>query len=157
MSNTLEKQYFLELNEITLFNYDKCLNGKLVYCRRNTAKGTPENDFQAWSTIYDQYLSRFGIGKQYSLFLDKMEELTILNCDFVITGDRFLLNKIRILEAEIKDSSKEDGSTLTEQVVMVSKWMRSRVNPRETTADEFYTMVEMIKKENEDGKKNREQ
>ncbi|WP_141783222.1 hypothetical protein [Mycoplasmopsis bovis] len=33
--------------------------------------------------------------------------------------------------------------------------MGSRVNPRETSADEFYTMIEMIKKENNknDGKK----
>ena len=151
----LEELYFLDLNEITLFNFEKCLNGKIGYTRRNVNIGDESSDFEAWCSIYDQYLSRFGIGSKYSIFLDKLQELTILNCDLAITGNRFLLNKIRVLENEIEEFGKEDKSSLTEQVVLVSKWMGSRVNPRETTADEFYTMIDLIKKDNENGKKDK--
>ncbi len=152
MSNTLEKSYFLDLNEITLFNYDKCLSGKLIYTRKNTAKGSEDNDFLAWSTIYDQYLSKYGVGKDYSLFLDKIEELTLLNCDLAITGDTFLLNKIRLIEAEIKEYSEKESMELVDQLVLVGKWNRGRVNPKETTAGEFYAMIEMIKRESSNKK-----
>ncbi len=150
----LEQNYFLDLNEIPLFNYDKCLNGKIGYVRRNVTIGDESSDFEAWSMIYDQYLEKFGVGRKYSIFLDKMEELTLVNCDIAITWDRFLLNKKRILESEIKQLSKGDKSDLIDQVVIVSKWMRSRVNPKETTAGEFYAMVKMMQQEYERQKGN---
>lgn len=151
----LEQRYYLELNEIPIFNFDHCLGGKMGYIRRDSSVGNPENDFTAWCQVYDQYLSKYGIGTKYSIFLDKMEELTILYCDFVLSGDKFLQNRIRILENEIKEYGKGDKSDLTDQIVLVSKWMGGRVNPRETSADEFFSMIKQIEKEQENGKKNR--
>lgn len=149
-----EEHYFLELNEIPLYNFDKCLNGKYGYTRRSWSVGNDEKDFEAWTSIYDQYIAKFGIGRDYSIFLDKMEELTLINCDFVMTGNNFLLNKKRLLEAELKEYTEKEGVGLTQQIVVVTKWMGSRVNPRETSAEEFFTMLEMIKKEQEkNGKK----
>jgi len=147
MWNTLEEHYFLDFSEIPLFNYEKCLNGEYHFARKDKTKGNDQADYHVWKLIYDQYLKKFGIGREYSMFLDKVEELTLLNCEYVETENRFLLNGIRRLEREIEDFTKKEKGNFTEQVVIVSKWLGSRINTRETTADEFYTMVEMIKKE----------
>lgn len=54
-----------------------------------------------WNNLQQQYFDEFGVDDNFLIRLQKMKKLTELNLDYVITGNRFLLNQITQIEIEL--------------------------------------------------------
>lgn len=143
------KNYYQDIDEMPLYNWRKCRAGKLKYTRKDLEVGKKKYDKKYWEKVHDTYLDQFGLGSGFIRYLELAIELAEANCDFVITDDRFTLNRIRELEREIEDLIKrgEEGGGMDVAVVYVSKWMNTMVNEREVTVKMFYTMLQEYEKE----------
>lgn len=144
----LKSNYYTEIDEISLRNYRKAMTGKLEYLRKDETKGTKKEDVKAWQLVYDDYLNEFGLGYKYENYIELQLELIELNCQFVDTNERFLLNRIELIKAEMREfETIEDSDNLDDAIVYVSKWLGSVINEREISAKSFFKMLNSMIKE----------
>lgn len=151
------------IDEIPLYNWDKCLNGELKYVRKGN-EGNEQQDNENWIKIYDQYLVEFGLSKMHKKLLLALKEKAIHECDYIITGDKFKLTLIEMSESKLRQMIEINkvGVTTEQTMIHVSKWVGYRINPREITVKEYFYLLKeferSIKQENNilnNGKKNK--
>ena len=91
-----------------------------------------------WISLQDEYLDEFGLDEKYKQQLRLEKEITGLNCDFVITRDRFLLNIIKMKEADIKATKTVEAFSFYQMKDPVEKYKGYRVDPLTTSVKEWY-------------------
>jgi hypothetical protein len=96
--------YYSDTEMLPLFNW-RMINEKndLTYLRLDKSKGDKKNDSKAWNVILDTYYAEFGLSEDYEVLLELKQDLAVVNCDFAISGNAFLQNKIRHLNEQIKE------------------------------------------------------
>lgn len=136
--------YYANIDELPLFNWKKCQEGKKEYTRKNIEEGNEIGDYQAWTDIYSSYLEAFGISRQYKEYLSKQSAYIRALLRFAQSGDDFDKNDIRIIRIELdlleKQFESKDNSTLDDAIVYVSKWLGGGfIDENKTTVKQFYT------------------
>jgi len=132
----------LEIDDFPLFNWEKCEGGELRYVNKDSK--SRKSDFIAWNLLFNQYLERFGLGELMSEYLDVKAFLTELRLLYIETGNRMLLNQIKIEEARLKklDPSAHEGMTIDQSLVYLSRWMGGgMLNKRKITIVEFKNLM----------------
>ena len=95
-------EYWSSIDEMPLYNWIKCNNGKLEFTRI-TKKGNKVQDYIHWKRLYNEYLTEFGLDTRYKKYLDAQKKKALLQSEYVITKERFKLTEIEIQEQRIKD------------------------------------------------------
>lgn len=150
------KDYLTSIDECMVYNWRKCQEGELTYCRKDLLTGTPENDVLAWELIQDSYYEKFGLGKDYLRVLEIQKDIALLQCDLVITNDKFLNNKIKRYKRELEEIlNRPYKSDMQETLIHITKWLGSPVREKETTVLELYSMLNVMKKESDKQKKDK--
>lgn len=145
-----KNDYYNSISECTIFNWRKCLSGDYVFTRKNLDVGTEEMDALAWINIYDDYIKQIGLGKNYEYIMEMRKDLAILQCDFIITNNRFLLNKINVLTETIDEALKnteKGGEDMTTTLLRLSKWAGFKLNEKTTTVLELHKMIDLVKQQ----------
>ena len=107
---------------------------------------------EIWTTIYDEYLEEFGLSTEYLEHLNKKKELSMLKNEFILTGDRNLLNLIDIEEAELLDSyTKSEATTFESVVIALEKIQKVPIDVKKITVYQYNNYLRTLK-ENKDGK-----
>ena len=105
-----------------------------------------------WQTIYDEYLEEFGLSKEYIEHLNKKKEIARLKKEYILTGDRNILNLIDIEEAELIDSyTKTESQEFESVVVGIEKMQGIRIDPKKITVYQYNNYIRNLK-EKKDGK-----
>ena len=135
-------QSYSTIDDFPLYNWEKCQSGDMRYVNRD-AKSTKYDEI-IWLKLYNEYLERFGIGEGLEYFLKLKIHLVKLRLQFIQTNDLFLLNQIKVAEAQMisADPSKLQGMTTQQCLVHLSKWMGTIVRAKEITIVEFKEMFE---------------
>lgn len=137
-----EQNYYRSVDDIILYNWRMCLKGELNHVRIDLGKGNAKDDAKHWEIVYDSYLEEFGIGSDHEYYNDLVIELIQKRCEFIISGERFILNRIEVLEVLIDElMNKGGGSDMDTVIIYVSKWMGQFINERNITARMFFKMV----------------
>ena len=142
--------YHQHIDELPLYNWLKINEGNLKYCRKNLAIGTKAQDEKHYEIIKETNYEEFGVDPEYLRLLNLFLKVSEARLDWVITGDNFIKNKIIRSEAEIEeliDRKKEGGGDVDESIILLGKWMGSRVDPKIVTVKEFTKMISVFKKE----------
>ena len=81
-----------------------------------------------------------------------MKRKAILECDFVITKDKFKLTEIGVEEAKIKSmlDNKGEGTSIEKSLIYLSKWLGYRINIKEVTTLEYFNLLEEYGKANKE-------
>lgn len=134
---TNSNKYYQSIEEFPLFNWIKCNDGKLEFVHLQR-KITPLNEVK-FIELYNQYLERFGLGKDYEKYIKLKKKLINLKLEFVKTGDASLLNQIDFEEARLKqlDPSKTQGMDIGQCLVHLSKWSGYWIDTKKITVVEF--------------------
>lgn len=144
-----EKHWGL-IDEFPLFNWMKCNDGDMRYTRLILTEGTEAQDQEAWLNLYDQYIKKYGLAKLHKRMLEVMKQKATLECEFVMTKDRFKLNLIEIEEQRLKDmmANAGEGMKIEDSLVHLSKWAGYRLNPKEISVVEYFNILKQYGKEN---------
>ncbi len=116
-------------------------------------------DEEAFCRIHDEYLTRYGLNKQYSQLLDVLKKKAQLELNYVQTKDKFSLTLLEIEEENLKImiSNNGQGVSIEQTLVHLSKFVGYWLRAKEITAGEYYTLLDEYKRINdiENGKKNK--
>lgn len=105
---------------------------------------------QAWELIFDDYLKRYGLSKMYKRLLEVKKRKALLECEYVITRDKFNLTLIEMEERNLEQmlNNKGEGVSINTALVYLGKWVGYRLNPKELTTLEYFTLMDLYGKEN---------
>lgn len=134
-----------------LHNWIKCTeNDDLRYVCKDVQNADKVDVAEQWCIIYDDYINRFGLNKMYKRLLEVMKKKALIECDYVITRDRFNLTLLQMEEANLKQmlGNRGESTSISEVLVYLSKWVGYRLNPKELTTLEYFQMMRQYGKEN---------
>lgn len=146
----LKENYYSSIREIILFNWWKVQEGNIQFTRLNSNNGTDEEDIEAYIRINDSYIEEFGIDKTQLEIIELQRRIAILQCDYVIEEDRFILNEINRLEKEINEMlTNKNGGDRDGLVIHLEKWLGFKIDEKQITANKFYKVVREYEREAE--------
>ena len=143
----MQERHYQSIDEIPLFNWQKCLNGELKYVHLELKEETDNQE--AFSKLYDEFLQKRGVNKEYQKYLDILKKKALLQCDFLITKDDFKLTQIEIEDAKIVSLQKtsESGLSIEKTLIYLGKWLGYRLDWKVITVTEFYSIMEEYEKQ----------
>jgi hypothetical protein len=142
----LEK-YYQSIEEIPLFNWQKCLEGDVKYVNLETKEDSSNQE--AFTKLYDEFLQKRGVNKEYKKYLDILKKKALLQCEFLITKDDFKLTEIEIQDAKIVSLQKtsEEGLSIDKTLIYLGKWLGYRLDWKIISVSEFYSILEEYEKQ----------
>lgn len=141
--------YYFSIDTIPLYNWNKCLDGKKEYVRKN-GNGSGDLDEVVWDMLYTQYIKTYGLGKVYDKMLKVMKKKVIYELEFVITNDRFKLTQIEMQETTLKNmmASANTGISSDQSLIYLSKWIGYWIQSKEITVKQYFDMLKEYERYN---------
>lgn len=159
--NNYELQLYTKLDTLPLYNWKRLYKEKdlkyLVIKEENRNFTLNQKQYrqleETWYNIYDEYIIDFGLNKKMIRILDIEKQIALLKCDLWLDNNKFLKNKIRILEKKL-DKEKNNtidkkGNDFDRQLVLIEKWLQSSIDPKNISARKYFTYLQMIEEESE--------
>ena len=143
----MQERHYQSIDEIPLFNWQKCLNGELKYVHLELKEETDNQE--SFNKLYDEFLQKRGVNKEYKKYLDILKKKALLQCEFLITKDDFKLTQIEIEDAKIVSLQKtsESGLSIEKTLIYLGKWLGYRLDWKVITVTEFYSIMEEFEKQ----------
>lgn len=156
-------EIYKTLSDIPFYNWQKMYSeknlGYLIVNKENRIfDNNPSLNIRlenAWNSIYDEYLKDFGLNDRMERVLELERQIGLLLCDLWIEDNKFLRNKIRILQKKLErekaltEDDGESGSTYERQTVMIEKWLQSSIDTKKISARKYFTYIALIGEEAE--------
>jgi len=138
---------WVDLEEMPINNWRLILEtGDLKYLFKSRKGRVSNRCIDHWDTLQQEYLDEFGIEESYKQILRLEKKLLNLNLDFVIERDRFLLNMIKITEADIKALKSEESVKFYEMLDHVEKYKGFAIDPDKYSVKKWYYSLKNISK-----------
>ena len=143
----MQERHYQSIDEIPLFNWQRCLNGELKYVHLELKEETDNQE--SFNKLYDEFLQKRGVNKEYKKYLDILKKKALLQCEFLITKDNFKLTQIEIEDAKIVSLQKtsESGLSIEKTLIYLGKWLGYRLDWKVITVTEFYSIMEEYEKQ----------
>jgi hypothetical protein len=143
----MSEKYYQSIEEIPLFNWQKCLEGDVKYVNLETKEDSGNQE--AFNKLYDSFLQKRGVNKEYKKYLDILKKKAMLQCEFLITKDNFKLTQIEIEDAKIVSLQKgsEEGLSIDKTLIYLGKWLGYRLDWKIISVSEFYSILEEYEKQ----------
>jgi hypothetical protein len=143
----MQERHYQSIEEIPLFNWQKCLEGDVKYVNLETKEDSGNQE--AFNKLYDSFLQKRGVNKEYKKYLDILKKKAMLQCEFLITKDNFKLTQIEIEDAKIVSLQKtsEEGLSIDKTLIYLGKWLGYRLDWKIISVSEFYSILEEYEKQ----------
>jgi hypothetical protein len=145
------EKHYKSISELPLYNWVKVSAGELKYLQKNIDENCSEEELQnAYEILFDDYLTKRGLSKSYKRLLDLMKKKTLLECEYIITGERFKLTEIELTEQMLRSEIGKDTVDISveKSLVFLSKWIGYRLDWKVVTVSEYYIILEEYGKAN---------
>lgn len=145
----MSKKYYT-FDDIPLYNWIKCTQGNFEYVLLAQEEIDLKECEQQFNSIFDEYIKNNGLSKTYIRLLELVKKKALLEVDFVITQDEFLLTKIEVCKADIESmkKSQERGISIQETLVILSKYMGYRLDWKVITKSEYDMILQQYSNNN---------
>lgn len=147
----MSEKLYNSINEIPLFNWVQVSAGELKYLIKNPGDRPEQYDLQgAYEILFDDYLIKRGLSKSYKKLLELMKKKTLLECEYIITGETFKLTEIQLAEEILRSEMEKDKVDISveKSLVFLSKWIGYRLDWKVITLSEYYLIMEEYGKAN---------
>jgi hypothetical protein len=145
------RSYYDSIENMPLYNWEKCQNGDLTFCRVNNDETSEALDGKAWEILNYEYMEIFGVSRHHRKYLELQKRKTMLELELIETGNRFLNNKIRQVSDEIQNvfrADKDKQMTYDSSLIYLSKFMGFNQDKRTITVLRYFTMIQEYGKKN---------
>lgn len=140
---------YSSIDDLPMYNWKKIHDTDELKWLFVTKQEVENNELleRRWALIYDEYLNEFGLSDEYKEILKVKRKIANLQADYIIKGDRVLLNFINIEKNALEslyDTSKK-GSTFRDSLVHLEKMQGIKINTKTITVADYYNYLRSIK------------
>lgn len=104
-----------------------------------------ENLKEHWHKLSNEFIEKIGLTDHFKAAFEIKKKIISLNCKFVRTKDRFLLNEINFQMDKLRQSESGEAADLTLIVSKLEKIYGFEMNPRTTSVIDFYRRLNSLK------------
>ena len=90
-----------------------------------------------WTKVYNEYIERFGLPKNFERYLELMSEALELYYDSM-NGERYKYTLAQVKHKQANDLMKGQSADIHKRAAQLSKFMGFKVDVNTTTVSEFY-------------------
>lgn len=149
--------YYDSIEELPIWNWFKIQeNDDVSYLLKAQSKLNDDQKIelgQVFERIYQEFLKLFGISDEFYQIISLRREIAIMKLDMYLNNDASMETFIEIKELELAKLLKSnEGSTTHELKARIEKFMGFRLDEKMVSVKEFYSYIELIKKEFKNGK-----
>ena len=143
---------YVSIDDLPMYNWKKIHDTdelKWLFVKKQEVENNELLE-RRWAAIYDEYLNEFGLSQEYKEILKVKRKIANLQADYIIKGDRIILNYINIEKNALEslyDSSK-GGSSFRESLVHLEKMQGIKINTKQITVADYYNYLRSIKNNN---------
>ena len=149
----MSEKFYESIEDMPLYNWNKCMSGDYYYVRVDEKQLDLPSCEKAFKKLYDSYFEIFGIDKKYKEQIEVIKKIALLQCDYLITRDEFKITQIEVENAklELVKTGSSSNVTLQTTLIYLSKWIGYRLDWKQVTVYEYYTLLEESSKQAKNG------
>jgi hypothetical protein len=134
-----------------IFSWQKILQtGDLKYIFKECRGRVTKKIGLHWLDLQQQYIDEFGLDERYKKLLRLQRKLHRLNLEYIISGDRFLLNLITVVERDIETLNQGEGVRFYDQLDIVEKYKGFEIDPKRYPVIKWYSALRNMAKDGKD-------
>jgi len=144
----IDSNLWYSIEEMHIYAWNKITaTGDLKYLFRNEKGFIAQRHKDHWIGLWQQYINEFGIDPEFAEKIRIMRRLSELNYQYIITGDRFLLNLIEIAELDLKSWGPQVEIKFFDVLDHVEKYKGYQIDPKQISVVRWiYTLKNMTKR-----------
>ena len=145
-----DKKYYIYLDELPIWNWHKIANtGNLIYLHKdNDYSKTDYSLVEIWDKLQDEYLEEFGITNEFRAMLVLKKRWINIKSNFLLTGDRFLLNELDEIEIDLKDTSESKViSDKDDTLIMMEQQMGFPIDEKKMSVKKYYKTINYLSRQ----------
>lgn len=98
-----------------------------------------------WMDLYQQYIDEFGVNDNFKRYMQKKQQLAAKIAEYIASGDKFKLNKINILEIDIKGMVDEkEPQKFYDVIATLDEFFNRDIDPKVLTVQKYYSYIKRI-------------
>jgi hypothetical protein len=139
-----DKNYYISISELPIWNWWKIAEtGNLIYLHKDNDYTKVDYSLVGlWNNLQNQYLDEFGITQEFEDVIKLKKKWIIKKADYLLTGERFKLTELDIIEAEINETM---NSKITvdkdDTVIMLETKLNRELNPKKISVKKYYNYI----------------
>ena len=139
-------KFYESIEYMPIYNWFKVNNGDMRFMLiKQTTKYDGKKAREYFDKIYSEYIDVFGISESYLKVIELKKNISVLQIEMAITGDRILKNFIKMAQIELNQINSKTNKTNTNEVkVHLEKYLGFRLNEKETSVKEYYTYLNVM-------------
>lgn len=139
-------KFYESIEDMPIYNWFKVNNGDMRFMLvKLSTKYDGVKAREYFDKIYSEYIDVFGISESYLKVIELKKQISVLNIEMAITGDRILKNFIKMAQIELNQINSKTNKTNTNEVkVHLEKYLGFRLNEKETSVKEYYTYLNVM-------------
>ena len=147
----MKKEYFNSIDELPIWNWWKVAEtSNLAYLQKADKYDKEDYSLVAytlWNKLQNEYLEVFGITEDFRQILALKKKWINKKTDYLITGDRFNLTEIDIIEAEINETMNEKIKVNKEDTIIVLEQKLSfPLDEKKLSVKKYYNYINHFSK-----------
>ena len=147
----MSEKLYKSISEIPLYNWVKVTAGEFKYLLVDINSEHTDQELQeAYEILFDDYLIKRGLTKSYKEILNVMKKKSILECEYILTGDEFKLTEIELNKQILKEKTEKNkyDISIEKSLIFLSKWIGYRLDWKVITLNEYHIIMEEYGKAN---------
>ena len=144
-------EYYANVDDLPIFNWAMINeNNKIQYIRKDQYnEPVVKEDIEAWKAFSNAYSDDIGQSKNYTRYVELLQESNELMAEYIATNNVSLLNDIKIIQSDIDKVKKEiddNDSSIFDMVVAIHQHLGIQLTPQTTTVRMFFKYLEQLNK-----------
>ena len=144
-------EYYANVDDLPIFNWAMINeNNKIQYIRKDQYnEPVVKEDIEAWKAFSNTYSDDIGQSKNYTRYVELLQESNELMAEYIATNNVSLLNDIKIIQSDIDKVKKEiddNDSSIFDMVVAIHQHLGIQLTPQTTTVRMFFKYLEQLNK-----------
>lgn len=152
----MSEKYYTELDEISLFNWQRCIEGKHHFMLKNPPSderkdSEKQRDYIAFCNIYNKYLEKYGLGDKMVQYLEAQNRVIQCRLNYAESGNPSWVTDeaIHYRDMQRLDPSKHEGMSIGQLMIHLNKWMGGQwISTKSITVEEFHNLIEEYEQSN---------
>ena len=148
----MKKDYFNSIEDLPIWNWWKIAEtSSLIYLQKLDFYDKEDysyHAFELWNKLQNEYLEEFGITDEFRQMLELKKKWINKKSEFLLTGERFKLTEIDIIEVQINDTMTSKITVdKDDTLIMLEQKLGRELNPKNISVKKYFKYVNHFSKQ----------
>ena len=146
----MKKDYFNSIDELPIWNWWRIAeSGNLIYLHKGNydKEDYTYEAYLLWNKLQNEYLDEFGITDEFRQILELKKKWISKKTEFLLTGERFKLTEIDMIEAEISEtSSVKTANKKEDSIIILERKLGFPLDDKILSVKKYYNYINHFSK-----------